>query len=325
MTAHAAAILAAFWFFGTEIPQPAFQVDSVALEKGTFNIRIFEGATGSGDLPSLTSISSFAQAGAGDQGGWEEDPEAQATRIQKAYNLKSVAIIGSGSITLEKGDRGPAYVKLHIPNKVDLSLEFTVTDPSARKFLIEVFEQNEDVRSNILSTEVGLPKATYTIFGFKDLRNNPYFVALQIGEWTVIPAGPVRRIGPDVQPPKLIHRVEPEFPIKAREARVEGTVVLEAQTDIYGRVLSVKVLKSIPLLDQAAIDAVRQWVYEPMLVNGNPQGVVFTVTVRFTLENEKPKPAKERIPPVPDKGPVRAIGQIKPPALRKQVKPVYPE
>ena len=45
-----------------------------------------------------------------------------------------------------------------------------------------------------------------------------------------------------------------------------------------------KILRSIPLLDQAAIDAVRQWVYEPMIINGRPRGVIFTVTVRFTLK-----------------------------------------
>ncbi|MBP1770759.1 MAG: transport protein TonB, partial [Candidatus Aminicenantes bacterium] len=67
-------------------------------------------------------------------------------------------------------------------------------------------------------------------------------------------------------------------------ARVEGIVIVEATTDVYGRVTGVKVLRSIPLLDQAAIDAVRQWVYEPMILNGRPRPVVFTVTVRFQLK-----------------------------------------
>jgi protein TonB len=65
---------------------------------------------------------------------------------------------------------------------------------------------------------------------------------------------------------------------------VEGIVIVEATTDIYGRVQNVKVLKSIPLLDQAAVDAVRQWVYEPMVINGRPRGVIFVVTVTFKLK-----------------------------------------
>ncbi len=59
-------------------------------------------------------------------------------------------------------------------------------------------------------------------------------------------------------------------------------VILEVQTDIYGRIQSTKILRSVPLLDQAAVDAVRQWVYEPMLINGQPRPAIFTVTVRFT-------------------------------------------
>jgi len=94
---------------------------------------------------------------------------------------------------------------------------------------------------------------------------------------------PVRAVG-DVKPPKLLKQVDPVYPEIARQARVEGIVIIEATTDIYGRVQGYKVLRSIPLLDQAAIDAVRQWVYEPMIINGRPRGVIFTVTVRFTLK-----------------------------------------
>ena len=65
---------------------------------------------------------------------------------------------------------------------------------------------------------------------------------------------------------------------------MEGVVIIEATTDIYGRVANMKVLRSIPLLDQAALDAVRQWVYEPMIINGRPRPVIFTVTVRFQLK-----------------------------------------
>ncbi len=88
----------------------------------------------------------------------------------------------------------------------------------------------------------------------------------------------------DVKPPRPVRRIEPAYPEIARQARVEGVVILEATTDIYGRVVAVRVLRSIPLLDEAAVDAVRQWVYEPLLVNGRPRPVTFTVTVRFVLK-----------------------------------------
>jgi len=93
---------------------------------------------------------------------------------------------------------------------------------------------------------------------------------------------PIRAIG-GIKAPKLIKKVDPLYPDIARQARVEGTVIIEAITDIYGRVAQVKVLRSIPLLDPAAKDAVLQWVYEPMFINGRPRSVIFVVTVLFQL------------------------------------------
>jgi len=98
------------------------------------------------------------------------------------------------------------------------------------------------------------------------------------------PVEPVVRAAGDVKPPKLVRRIEPDYPEIARQARVEGVVILEATTDVFGRVIGVRVLRSLPLLDAAAVDAVRQWVYEPLIVNGRPRPVTFTVTVRFILK-----------------------------------------
>ena len=93
----------------------------------------------------------------------------------------------------------------------------------------------------------------------------------------------IRTVG-EISAPKLVRRVEPDYPEIARQARVEGVIVLEATTDLYGRVTAVRVLRSIPLLDEAAVAAVRQWVYEPLMINGRPRPVTFSVTVRFVLE-----------------------------------------
>jgi protein TonB len=78
--------------------------------------------------------------------------------------------------------------------------------------------------------------------------------------------------------------VAPLYPVVARQAHIEGVVILEAVLDDQGRVESVRVLRSIPLLDQAAVDAVRQWRFTPALLNGQAVPVVMTVTVNFTLQ-----------------------------------------
>lgn len=96
------------------------------------------------------------------------------------------------------------------------------------------------------------------------------------------PSAPVR-VGGEVRPPSKIRDAVPTYPAIAQAARVEGTVIIDAVIDEQGRVQSARVLRSIPLLDQAALAAVREWAYTPTLLNGVPVPVVMTVTVRFSL------------------------------------------
>jgi TonB family protein len=131
--------------------------------------------------------------------------------------------------------------------------------------------------------------------------------------------------GREVIPSKLIRKVEPVYPDEAKEADIEGTVTLEATTDNFGRVQNVKVLKSVPELDQAAVDAVKKWVYEPMIINGKPFGVTFTVTCRFSLKDKQAKSFEGGVTEEGEKPPFLAMGDIKPPKLIKKVEPVYPD
>jgi len=93
----------------------------------------------------------------------------------------------------------------------------------------------------------------------------------------------VTRITP-VQTPRLIKKVEPIYPKAALLARIQGRVIIEAVTDIYGRVIKTTLISGHPLLKPAAVEAVRQWVYEPYIIDGNPRPVIFTVNVNFTLQ-----------------------------------------
>lgn len=97
------------------------------------------------------------------------------------------------------------------------------------------------------------------------------------------PAGRTYRPGGDIRRPEKIKDVVPVYPPVARSAGISGTVILEAEIAENGRVRNVRVLRSIAFLDQAAIDAVRQWIFTPTLLNGEPVPVVMTVTVTFKL------------------------------------------
>ena len=96
------------------------------------------------------------------------------------------------------------------------------------------------------------------------------------------PTGPVR-VGLDVKEPRKVKGLPPVYPALAAQGGIEGTVVLECVVDPRGRVVDVKVVRGLPLLDEAATDAVRQWVYTPTLINGVPTPVIMTVKVTFRL------------------------------------------
>jgi protein TonB len=79
----------------------------------------------------------------------------------------------------------------------------------------------------------------------------------------------------------IVKRVEAIYPPAAQQARVTGTVILEIKVGVHGRVTDARVLRGIPLLDQAALDAVRQWEYRPTLLNGEFITTIRTVSVTF--------------------------------------------
>ena len=80
-----------------------------------------------------------------------------------------------------------------------------------------------------------------------------------------------------------VRNVYPVYPADAQEAKVQGVVIIEARIERDGTVSRARVLKSIPELDDAAVEAVRQWEFTPTLLNGVPVPVIMTVTVQFTL------------------------------------------
>ena len=94
--------------------------------------------------------------------------------------------------------------------------------------------------------------------------------------------------GGKIDAPGLIRRVEPVYPEAARAAGVEGVVILEVRIAASGKVEKARVLRSVPLLDAAALEAVRQWVYAPTVVNGQAVPMTRKVALSFRL----PEPGK---------------------------------
>jgi protein TonB len=86
-----------------------------------------------------------------------------------------------------------------------------------------------------------------------------------------------------VKAPTITVKVNPVYPQAARDAKIEGIVILEVVIGEDGSIVSTTVVRSIPELDQAAIEAVVQWKYQPTLFNGAPVEVQMFVTINFSL------------------------------------------
>ena len=103
------------------------------------------------------------------------------------------------------------------------------------------------------------------------------------------PAPPaIVRAGGVIREPRKIVNVQPIYPEYARAAGIQGVVIIEATIDEQGAVMDARILRSRPLLDAAALAAVKQWRYTPTLLNGVPVRVLMTVTINFSLGDRLP-------------------------------------
>ena len=99
----------------------------------------------------------------------------------------------------------------------------------------------------------------------------------------LVPQKPVP-VGGNIRAPERISYMSPVYPPFAQAARIQGVVIIEATIGVDGRVINARLLRSVPMLDEAALAAVRQWTYTPTTLNGVPVPVIMTVTVNFQLQ-----------------------------------------
>jgi len=254
-------------------------------------------------------------------------------QIRKTFNLKDAKLLTEADFFWPMDKYEKTFHIFRLDSKEYLVLITPIIiNRKPPQFRLEVFEQGEKDKTNLLDTEFSIPEKNIAVFGFEDTKGKPYFLSFRIvgnvpdrtaggemGQY-VFKKGPVRALG-EIKPPRLIKRVEPIYPEIARQARVEGIVILEVVTDIHGRVQNIRVLRSIPLLDQAAIDAVRQWIYEPKIIDGKLRDMVFTTTVTFMLDGAKPAVKAEV---ALGEEPLRITAGVQGPKVLKRVEPAYP-
>ncbi len=291
-----------------------------ASEKLNIKLRVYEGAKEGIPEPLRYVTTSFLQSTVSATIQTEFELENEREKIKRVFNLQAVNLLTEADLVVGERIQEMArhYFRLN-GNEYLLAIRLTEWKGMGQ-FVIFVNEVVEDKHENILTTGITLPGGNAAVFGFEDRKGQPYFLSFHITsvigpDGEIIPPPPpppppppkkadkdvppppappteeeLKEFAKDavvaigkIRPPKLIREVSPIYPKIARQSGVEGTVVLGVRTDAIGRITEVKVLKSIPLLDQAAVDAVRKWIYEPFIFKGKPTPVVFSVTITFKL------------------------------------------
>jgi TonB family protein len=276
------------------------------------------------------------------------DEKAQITKV---FNLKDVSLIAEADLGWETKKEtvshllrlnGKAYrMEIAIQTIKHKVSKETGEQDVVHQFKIAIFEQADGKETHLMDTDIILPLKKMAVFGFEDREGKPYLLSFHVTKVAGTPPPPppkeieqskkkieefekgaVRCVG-EIKPPKLAKKVSPVYPEKARQERVEGIVTLGTRIDTQGRVSQVMVYRSqTPLLDSAAIDAVKQWVYEPLIIEGMPKEAVFTTNVTFKLKPEKVEKTEAT------RGIMGGVLKIEDPAdvprLIKKVEPVYP-
>jgi protein TonB len=131
----------------------------------------------------------------------------------------------------------------------------------------------------------GLDAATTALGLLRPMGAPPRAVAPPVAAPAVAAPSQTRqiRVVSALQMARLLHRVEPVYPPLARQTRISGTVELTGVIGTDGRIRELRVVSGHPFLAAAALEAVRQWVYEPTLLNGEPVEVIAPITVNFRL------------------------------------------
>jgi TonB family protein len=215
----------------------------------------------------------------------EAEMSKEVKTLAKVFNLEKVKILMNASLVL-KVEKGGKSAEVFVLNGRKLVLLLTKVAGDKDMFAVEVKEKEEDAKP-LLATDIVVPEGKTATLGFSDSEEKIFFLTLHRGPDQKSTEKDVQRQPKEGKGPKLIKKVSAVYPPEARQAGVEGTVVLEATIDTQGKVTKVRVLKGDnDLLNKAAIEALRQWEYEPFIVDGKPMPFNITVTMRFALDDK---------------------------------------
>jgi TonB family protein len=155
-------------------------------------------------------------------------------------------------------------------------------EPAAKPTLGKVHLTAPLVNHSAKSTDIGAAEVAPTLNETGEAGGDPGSLGLLASKGKQ-PAAPLV-VGGDVKQARLISSVAPVYPQLARNQRLSGDVTIDALVDVHGNLSTVKVTSGPPMLHQAAMDALRQWKYQPATLNGQAMAMHLSVTVQFKLQ-----------------------------------------
>lgn len=278
-------------------------------------LRLYEGFKVDAPAPAKVITSYYLKPLDQKDGLLDVETEKEMVSLKKVFNLKDVKLITEAYMMLLKGmDKFPFEVI--VLNGRKMLLQLSPVSGEKDRFKVDVLEKGEKSRS-LLETKFLLPEKKTTVLGFEDSAGKTYFLsfhrdknlALERSREIACKAVNIK----DIEKPKLIRSPAPEYPKEALKAGIDGKIVIDAVTDTFGRVVDAQVVSGPTELRKAALGALKQWVYEPYIIDGKPTPVKFTVIVKFNLK-KKGKEGK----------PVQVSSEQRP-KLIKNPQPVYPQ
>lgn len=269
-------ILMVVFLWGTAAP-------AAAEEKGDIlvHLRLYEGSRGN-EMPTSSVVSSYYLKPLFVSNMVSElDIKEEKKELKRIFNLSDIKLMTRTQLGWKYGEPEKRF-KMMVLNGHEFQVQLTMIGKK-NDFKVEVIDKGKKEQEPLLQTVVILPEKKSTVFGFEDSLRKPFFICLQREEnQTVIGKEPVWRLPPD-KPLKMIKRISPKYPEIALKKKIQGEVILDATMDREGKAIDIKVVNGPEELYHAAVDAVKQWRWKPVKIDGKVEPVKFTVVVNFDL------------------------------------------
>lgn len=212
-----------------------------------------------------------------------QDLQELADKLQRGVGLDSVEVAYSEVYGLDI-DKPRSLTGPRSSSKIKGELTLVDFNSDLAVYRV-VFQQGTQV---LADSKVAVERGGRAVVGGLDGDEAPYFfLVLQ-------PAGRALFVKGDVQHPRKINAVPPQYTEEARKEGVQGVVVLLATINEQGLVDDIEVVKGLSLgLTENAIEALKQWTFEPATLDGEPVAVFYNLTFNFRLEKDKPKEGQD--------------------------------